>query len=597
MYQTLFGSGIPPALILIFGALLIPLLSRGARAVWMLLLPLLSLAVVLNTPNGVHWTLQFMDFHLIFGHMDGLARPFGIIFSMACFMGVLYALKVQDNVQHMAALFYAGGALGVTFAGDLLSLYIFWEIMAVASTFLILARKSREAYDAAFRYILVHMAGGLILLGGIIIHYNATGGDLTFGRFSPDQAGLAEYLIMIGFIVNAAVPPLHAWLPDAYPEATVTGAVFLSAFTTKTAVYVLCRAFPGFEILAVLGAIMTLYGVTYALIITDARRILAYHIVSQVGYMVCAVGIGTSLAINGAVAHAYAHIIYKALLFMGAGAVLQMAGSSRIKELGGLKALMPLTLVFTVVGGISISGAPLTSGFVSKDIILTAAEHSGRTILWGMLLLASLGTWLSVGLKLPYYVWFGGKTAPSVPEAQDPPRCMLLAMAIASFLCFYLGVYPDALYKLLPHSMDYNPYTLVHLIKQIAVMALGVWLFTLMVKADKKKDKTKARPTHKLTDTDITYIEGGKAFYHAMDRSLNGMNRVTEALVTHRLIPRIAEISKNIPERITRALARPFTDSKVEEQIRASYSTGTTPLGISAAGVVCILILLFFLVS
>ena len=596
MYQTLFGGGIPPALILIFGALLIPFLAQTARKVWMLLLPLLALAVVINTPEGIHWTARFMDFDLIFGRMDGLARPFAIIFSMACFLGVLFALKVEDTVQHMAALFYAGGALGVTFAGDLFSLYIFWEVMAVASTFLILARKKRESYDAAFRYILVHMAGGLILLAGIVLRYKATGGDLSFGRFLPSEAGLAEYLIMIGFIVNAAVPPLHAWLPDAYPEATVTGAVFLSAFTTKSAVYVLCRAFPGFEALAILGAIMTLYGVTYALIITDARRILAYHIVSQVGYMVCAVGIGTTLAINGAVAHAYAHILYKALLFMGAGAVLQMAGRSRIKELGGLKALMPLTLVFTVVGGISISGAPLTSGFVSKDIIVTAAEQSHRSILWGMLILASLGTWLSVGLKLPYYVWFGGKEKPSVPEAQDPPKCMLLAMAIASFLCFYLGVYPEALYRLLPHSMEYAPYTLVHLVKQILIMALGVWLFTLMVKADKKKDKSKAKPTHKLLDTDISYIKGGEAFYRIMDKGLNSLNQATEKLVIQGIMPRIAALGKDMPERITLILAALFADSGTESKVRETYRTGTTPVGLSAAGVVCTLIALYLFI-
>ncbi|TWI76840.1 multicomponent Na+:H+ antiporter subunit D [Desulfobotulus alkaliphilus] len=593
MYQTLFGSGIPPALILIGGALFIPLMSKGVRAVWMLLLPLLALTVILNTPEGIHWAVKFMDFDLVFGRMDSLAKPFGIIFAIICFLSVMYALKLQDNVQHMCALFYAGGALGVTFAGDLLSLYIFWEIMAVASTFLILARKNKAAYDAAFHYILMHMAGGLILLAGIIIHYQATGGDLSFTRFHPDQAGLAEYLIMAGFLVNAAAPPLHAWLPDAYPEATVTGAVFLSAFTTKTAVYVLCRAFPGFDILAIIGAFMAVYGVTYALITTDARRILAYHIVCQIGYMVCAIGIGTTLAINGAVAHAYTNVIYKTLLFMGAGAVLQMAGSVRIKELGGLSKLMPLTLAFTIVGGISISAAPLTSGFISKDIILSAADYSGRNILWIMLLLSSLGTWISVGLKLPYYIWFGGKDTPSVPSTKEAPACMLIAMGLTALMSFYLGFFPDALYRILPHAMDYNPYTLKHLGKQLLVMAVGAWLFVLMVKAA-KKNKDKAKPAIKPSDTDIAFIAGSNVFYSMMDRSLNRLNESTEKLVAGKLTPKLAALASDIPLKLTLALLRPFTDKTTEEEVKSSYSTGTTPLGLGAAAVVFLLIILFF---
>ena len=320
-------------------------------------------------------------------------------------IGCIYGLHVKETGQHIAAFLYVGGSLGVTLCGDYLTLFIFWELMAFASTFLVWYRKKRRSIEAGFRYLLVHTAGGLVLLAGIFLRYKNIH-DLSFVQIAANGATFADYLIMIGFMLNAAVPPINAWLPDAYPEASVTGAVFMCAFTTKTAVSVLARGFPGFEALAIMGAIMTVYGVGYATIENDARRILAYHIVSQVGYMVCGIGIGTAMAVNGAISHAYAHIIYKALLFMGAGAVLEMTGISKLNELGGLYRRMPLAMIFTVIGGISISGFPFTSGFVSKSMIIAAAGESHRIGLLLMMTLAAVGTFLSVGIKLPYFIWF-----------------------------------------------------------------------------------------------------------------------------------------------------------------------------------------------
>ena len=332
------------------------------------------------------------------------------------FLGMVYALHVDDDSEHVTALTYAGGALGVTFAGDFLSLYIFWELMAVSSVLLVWRRREASAVAAGFRYLLVHVVGGLILLAGIVLHGSQTG-SLAFGDMGASFGGAAWALILVAFLLNAAVPPLGAWLPDAYPEATVTGAVFMTAFTTKSAVYVLIRGFAGTELLVWLGAAMAVYGVVYAVLENDARRLLAYHIISQVGYMVCGVGIGAALAINGTTAHAFAHILYKALLFMGAGAVMQVTGLRKLSEMGGLYKTMPVTLGLYMIGAFAISAVPLFSGFVSKSMVVSAAGEEHWTVAFLLLTLASAGTFLHTGLKLPYYMFFAKDSGGARPGA------------------------------------------------------------------------------------------------------------------------------------------------------------------------------------
>src|SRR6266540_1531151 len=293
--------------------------------------------------------------------------------------------------------------------------------MAISSALLVLLRREPSAVAAGFRYLLVHIFGGLILLAGILLHWSQVG-SLAFGDMGASSGGVAWAMILAAFLLNAAVPPLGAWLPDAYPEATVTGAVFMTAFTTKSAVYVLLRGYAGTELLVWLGAAMAIYGVVYAVLENDARRLLAYHIISQVGYMVCGVGIGTELALNGATAHAFAHILYKAVLFMGAGAVLEVTGRRKLSEMGGLYKTMPVTLVLYMVGAFAISAVPLFSGFVSKSMVVSAAGDSHRTWVYLMLVLASSGTFLHTGLKLPYYMFFAGNSArPRGRTSKRPP--------------------------------------------------------------------------------------------------------------------------------------------------------------------------------
>lgn len=505
-----------PATLFIVGALLMPVLTRyKLKNAALVIIPLLAFWQINALPE-TFGSVSWMGFDLVFGKVDKLTYVFLHVFTLMALIGSIFGMHVEDWGQHTAAWLYVAGSLGVTLAGDYLTIFVFWELMAFASTFLVWYRKKKKSMEAGYRYLLIHTLGGLVLLAGIFLKYQATG-DLSFVRILPSEAGLADYLIMIGFMLNAAVPPIHAWLPDAYPEATVTGAVFMCAFTTKTAVYVLARAFPGFEILAIMGAVMTLYGVGYAVIENDARRILAYHIVSQVGYMVCGVGIGTAMAINGAAAHAYAHILYKALLFMGAGTVLEMTGRSKLNELGGLYAKMPLTLLFTVIGGISISGFPLTSGFISKSMIIAAAGEAHHIGLLLMLSVAAVGTFLSVGIKLPYFIWYGGKTEPSVPEAKDPPLNMLVGMGIAAFMCIFLGVFPDYLYKMLPFAVEYHPYTSYHLAETFQLLGFTGLGFYLM--------RRKMMPKSKMNlDLDWFYRKGTVQFMRFAAGPLSRVN-------------------------------------------------------------------------
>ena len=494
-----------PSLILLVGALLLPVIPGRLRQVWLLLVPLLTFARILALTTGTFGEVQVLQFSLVFGQVDALSSVFAHIMGLMCILATLYGMQAKRAAEHASAWTYVAGSLGAILAGDLLTLFLFWELMALSSVFLIWFRGRSESLGAGYRYLLVHMAGGVSLLAGIVLHYHSAG-TLAFGGFDSAQPTLASGLILVGFLLNAAVPPLHAWLPDAYGEATFNGSVFLCAFTTKTAVYALIRGFAGWEILTVLGVIMALYGVVYAVLENDCRKLLAYHIVSQVGYMVAAVGLGTELALNGAVAHAFAHILYKGLLFMGCGTVLFMTGRSKFTELGGLWQRMPWTFVFTLIGGLSISAFPLFSGFVSKSMIVQAGFEDHRLWFAFLLMLASAGTFLHTGLKVPYFIWFGrNNCAPETwQRASDPPWNMMAAMGLTAFLCIFIGCYPAYLYRMLPYPVEYLPYTSYHVSETLQILLFTALGFFLLLK--------KLEPEAKISlDLDWPYRMGGRA--------------------------------------------------------------------------------------
>ena len=512
-----------PSLILIVGALVLPFLPERLRKGWLLLIPILTFARIFWMSKGVFGEVSFLQFKMVFGRVDRLSTVFLYIMGLMCVIGSLYGMHVKRAVEHSVAWIYVAGSLGAILAGDLLTLFLFWELMALSSVFLIWFRGRPESLAAGYRYLLVHMAGGVALLAGSVLHYKATG-SLAFMAFDVQHPTAAAYLVMIGFILNAAVPPLHAWLPDAYGEATFNGSVFLCAFTTKTAVYALCRGFAGMEILVVLGVIMALYGVVYAVLENDCRRLLAYHIVSQVGYMVAAVGLGTELAINGACAHAFAHILYKGLLFMGCGSVLHMTGKSKFTDLGGLYSRMPWTFVFTLVGGLSISAFPLFSGFVSKSMIVQAGFENHK--LWAafLLMLASAGTFLHTGLKVPYFIWFGKNhcSKETWERAAEPPWNMMAAMAITSFLCIFIGCYTPYLYQMLPfpeEAAKYLPYTSYHVSETLQILLFTALGFFLLIK--------KLEPEAKISlDLDWPYRMGGRAFLWLAQKPIQAVDNL-----------------------------------------------------------------------
>ncbi len=450
------------------GRLLLPVAAIGA------------IVSVLIVKFGVYGKVPYLNQILVFGRVDSLALVFAHVFAIQALIGFIYAWHVKEKSHHIAASLYVAGGFGCVFAGDYFTLFIFWELMSVASTFLVWVARNKKSTQAGFRYFIFHTLGGLFLLAGLLLRYRYVG-NMTFTSILPDNAAYYDYLILIGFCVNAAVIPFHAWLPDTYPEATIPGAVFMSAFTTKTAVYVLLRGFSGFEILTIAGTVMALYGVFYATIENNARKILSYHIISQVGYMVAGCGIGTALTLDGASAHAYAHIVYKGLLFMTTGAILYAAGTAKLSNLGGLIEKLPWVFVAYMFAAVSISGFPLFSGFVSKTMVINGAANAHRTWIAMGLELASVGTFLSVGLKLPYFAFYA-KPKYTGPDLKPIPVNMYIAMFMASFLCLFIGVYPEFLYSLLPNNAEYVPYSAWHVVQTLQILLFTGLGFYLLVK-------------------------------------------------------------------------------------------------------------------
>jgi multicomponent Na+:H+ antiporter subunit D len=513
---------LPPALVFFIGALLLPLIPGKARKLAIVAVPVLCFWLITALEPGTGWHYQLFGKELTLLRVDRLSKAFGYVFTINAFAAFLFAAHLRSWHQHVAAMFYIGASLGAVFAGDLISLYLFWEVMAVASTFLILARRSEKAYHAGFRYVMVHLFGGLCFLAGILLHIHSTGA-VGFEAFA--DRSLPAYLILLGFLVNAAAPPFSAWLSDAYPEATVTGGIILTAYTTKTAVYTLIRGFPGWEILLVVGAVMALYGIVYAILENDMRRILAYSIINQVGFMVCGVGIGTALALNGAVAHAFCHIIYKALLWMSAGAVLYMTGKSKCTDLGGLYKSMPFTLIFGCIGALAISSFPGFSGYTSKPMIIEAGVHEGLYWVWLVLEVASAGVFLHAGIKFPYFVFFAKDKGLRPGEA---PLHMQVAMFFMAFLCLFLGFYPQPLYAILPFPVHFEAYTFEHTLNQLQLLLFSALAFFLFLPMLKRTDTISL-------DTDWFYRKGGKLFYRWTDRIFNGLNNRADKIFVRRL--------------------------------------------------------------
>ena len=477
-------EGLPPGVIIIVGGLLLPLLRGRLQAAATVVLPALSLAHLLALDPGTSHHLELFGYQLTLVRIDTLSFAFGLIFHLAAILTAVFSLHVRDAVQHVAGMTYVGSAIGAVFAGDLLTLFVYWELTAITSVFLIWASRNERAYRSGMRYLIIQVGSGVLLLGGIVLYWTKHG-TLEFNQLIGDDgllssAGPGVLLIFFAFGIKAAFPLLHNWLQDAYPNATITGTVFLSAFTTKLAIYVLARGFPGTEVLVPIGVIMTLFPVFFAVIENDLRKVLAYSLNNQLGFMVVGIGIGTAMSLDGTVAHAFCHILYKALLFMSMGALLYRAGTVKASELGGLYKSMPLTTACCIVGAMSISAFPLFSGFVSKSLVMTAAGDTHRPWVFFGLLVASAGVMEHSGIKIPVMGFFGKDRGIRVREA---PAHMLVAMGVTAAACIFLGCFPGVLYQLLPSGgVGYQSYTTGHVVSQLQLLLFAVLAFGVLIK-------------------------------------------------------------------------------------------------------------------
>ncbi len=551
-----------PPFIYLIAAALCPLLAPRWRALLLLGVPVLALAVMLSYATGAHAVLSVVGFELTFMRVDKLSLIFGIIFSIAAFLSGLYAWHVRDSVQQIATLAYAGSAIGGVFAGDLITLFLWWEGTALASVFLIWARRTEASFSTGMRYLIIQVLSGVLLLAGLLLHYQDTG-SIAFEHLGLVSAG--TWLIFLSFGIKCAFPLMHNWLQDSYPAATVTGTVVLSAFTTKMAVYALARGYAGTDILIYIGAIMTLFPIFFAEIENDLRRVLAYSLNNQLGFMVVGVGIGTELALNGTAAHAFCHILYKSLLFMSVGAVLYRTGTSKASELGGLYKTMPVTMVCCLVGAASISAFPLFSGFVSKSLILDASAANGYYLVWLALLIASAGVLSHSGIKIPYFTFFAHDSGKRPAEA---PIHMRIAMIITAALCIIIGVFPSLLYSLLPYDVSYQPYTVDHVLVQMQLLIFALLAFVFLMKTGVHPPEVRATNI----DTDVVYRK-----------------------VIPSVIPVIASVVVSINRRVREALLG-IVDGGVGIIERFSKPGAPLARGWSVAGMMFVVIVLMALV-
>jgi len=553
-----------PALLLIAAAILIGPARGHWRTSLLLVAPLATLWMIWQVPDGVVATMTFLDYQIEPVEGSPLRRLFATIFALMAFAGGLYAFRQARWYELSAAYAYAAGAVGVCFAGDLITLFLYWELMAIFSTVVVWCGGTPAARAAGIRYAIMHLFGGVILkvgIEGVVVHTGSI-------DIQPMLAtNFDSWMILIGILINAAAPPVSAWLADAYPESSPTGSVFLSAFTTKTAVLALIMLFPGEPILIWVGLFMVMYGIIYALLENDARRILAYSIVNQVGFMVCAVGIGTQMALNGAAAHAFAHIIYKALLFMSAGVVIYRTGKSKCTELGGLFRTMPLTTVCGIVGALAISGFPLTSGFTTKTMISQAAADQSLVAVYFLLAAASAGVFLHAGIKFPWFVFF---QRDSGLRPKDAPWNMAAAMLLFAALCILIGVFPDLFYRFLPYPVDYKPYTPGKVVFYLQLLLFSGLAFFLLLPL--------MRRTQTISlDADwlwrVALARSAKSVYSHLER----WGRAAELWVSTRLVA-------------LRALARLYFDTSIKKPDGgSSLFAGSAPIGTTALWIAVLL--------
>ncbi|WP_411819678.1 Na(+)/H(+) antiporter subunit D [Hyphococcus formosus] len=478
-FMSLFADN--PAVILTVGGLMCLAIPRHLASVVLLIATALSAIKLYTLGLGEYGSISLFGEQLTTVRLDPMSRLFAIVFHIAAALNIIYAWGQKDRAQNFATLAYPAAALGGVLAGDLITLFFWWEMAAITSVFLVWAPGTRVTYLSGMRYLSIQILSGVLLLAGVVLTYRETG-SLAFDFIGlRDANGVVKFSALVMFLafgIKSAFPLLHNWVQDSYPKSTINGAIILSIFTTKLAVYSLARAFPGTNELIYIGAVMTIFPIFFALIENDLRKVLTYSINNQVGFMVCAIGLG---AINGAVGYAFGNIIFEGLLFMALGAAMYRTGTSKATELGGLYRTMPITMGLCIIGALSISAFPGTLGFVTKGLIIDGAAGANLFWIWLTLLFASAGVLEHAGIKIPYFTFFAHDSG---KRPKDAPMGMMIAMGVAAVMCIGLGIHPDPLYALLPDQeqiANYHPYTAYHIVEQLQLLLWAVLAFAVLI--------------------------------------------------------------------------------------------------------------------
>jgi len=391
--------------------------------------------------------------------LDGLTSFMLVTVNLVSFLVTIYSISYMEKYTdkwkfYTLFMLMLAGMNGIIITGDLFNLFVFLEIASIASYALVAFGTEREELEASFKYaVMGSVASSFILLGiALLYSYTSTLNMADISRaldikgISPIISFIAV-LFLAGFGLKAALVPFHAWLPDAHPSAPAPISAMLSGIFIKTlGVYVLCRIF--FNILGVsqnilfifiiLGIISQIVGAILAIAQNDIKRMFAYSSISQIGYIIFALGIGTPLAILGGLFHLFNHAIFKALLFLDSGAIEYSTGSRNLKSLGGLNSRLPVTASTSLIGSMSIAGIPPLNGFWSKLIIIIAAIQAGY---FGFALIAVLVSIVTLAYYLKFMGFtFFGKLDTALLKIKEVPLSMKLSMLILAIICVLGGL-------------------------------------------------------------------------------------------------------------------------------------------------------------
>ncbi|HAZ10287.1 MAG TPA: NADH/ubiquinone/plastoquinone (complex I) [Candidatus Omnitrophica bacterium] len=404
--------------------------------------------------------------------IGGWAPPFGICMvldGLSCFMLItvnliaffvaVYSLSYMEQYTDKPKFFtlfslMVCGMNGLIITGDLFNLFVFLEIASIASYALVAFGTEAEELEASFKYAIMGSVASAFIFIGIAFLYSFTStlnmADMARVLSNKQNEWVIPFvgvLFLMGFGLKSALVPFHAWLPDAHPSAPASISAMLSGVLIKTlGIYSLIRIFfniigptQGYlTVLMFLGAISMIVGVVLALSQWDLKRLLAYHSISQIGYVVLGIGLGTPLGVLGGLFHLFNHSVFKSLLFLNSGAVDYATGTRDLKETGGLGKLMPVTAKTNLVASMSIAGIPPFNGFFSKAIIIIACLEKGN---FGYAICAVIGSILTLAsfMKVQKFA-FLGEIKDKFKNIKEAPFAMLFSMVCLAIICIFGGL-------------------------------------------------------------------------------------------------------------------------------------------------------------